>query len=40
MKSFLTIRTGNAWVHLWAYHAISPHVTTDMRLIVNDFNIK
>jgi len=40
MKSFLTVRTGNAWVHLWAYHAISPHVTIDTRLIVNDFNIK
>jgi hypothetical protein len=40
MKSFLTVRTGNAWVHLWAYHAISPHVTVDTRLIVHDFNIK
>jgi hypothetical protein len=40
MKSFLTVRTGNAWVHLWAYHAISPHVTIDTPLIVKDFNIK
>jgi len=40
MKSFLTMRTGNAWVHLWAYHAISPHVTIDTRLIVHDFNIE
>jgi hypothetical protein len=40
MKSFLTWRTGNAWVHVWAYHAISPHVTVDTRLIVNDFGIK
>jgi hypothetical protein len=40
MKSFLTVRTGNAWVHLWAYHAISPHVTIDTRLVVHDFNIK
>jgi hypothetical protein len=40
MKSFLTIRTGKAWVHLWAFHAISPHVTVDTRLIVHDFNIK
>jgi hypothetical protein len=39
MKSFLTLRTGNAWVHLWAFHAISPHVTVDTRLIVHDFNI-
>lgn len=40
MKSFLTIRTGNAWVHLWAFHAISPHVTVDTRLIVHDFHIR
>jgi hypothetical protein len=40
MKSFLTWRTGNAWVHVWAYHAISPHVTVDTRLIVRDFGIK
>jgi hypothetical protein len=40
MKSFLTIRTGNAWVHLWGFHAISPHVTLDTRLIVRDFDIR
>ena len=40
MKSFLTWRTGNAWVHVWAYHAISPHVTVDTRLIVSDFKIR
>jgi hypothetical protein len=40
MKSFLTVRTGNAWVHVWAFHAISPHVTVDTRLIVRDFNIR
>jgi hypothetical protein len=39
MKSFLTFRTGNAWVHLWAFHAISPHVTVDTRLVVADFHI-
>ncbi len=39
MKSFLTWRTGNAWVHVWGFHAISPHVTVDTRLIVRDFNI-
>ena len=39
MKSFLTMRTGNAWVHMWGFHAISPHVTVDTRLIVQDFNI-
>jgi len=39
MKSFLTMRTGNAWVHMWGFHAISPHVTVDTRLIVKDFGI-
>lgn len=29
IKSVLTVRTGNAWVHVWAYHAIAPHVTLD-----------
>src|SRR5579863_6628633 len=40
MKSFLTVRTGNAWVHMWGFHAISPHVTVDTRLIVADFHIQ
>jgi hypothetical protein len=39
MKSFLTMRTGNAWVHMWAFHAITPHVMVDSRLVVRDFNI-
>src|SRR5262249_50720791 len=29
VKSVLTLRTGNAWVHVWAYHAIAPHVLID-----------
>jgi hypothetical protein len=40
MKSFLTFRTGNAWVHMWAFHAITPHVMVDTRLIVHDFDIR
>jgi hypothetical protein len=40
VKSFLTLRTGNAWVHLWGFHAVSPHVTVDTRLIVQDFKIR
>ena len=40
MKSYLTFRTGNAWVHMWAFHAITPHVMVDTRLIVQDFNIR
>jgi hypothetical protein len=34
IKSYLTLRTGNAWVHLWAYHAIAPHVTSDTPVVV------
>jgi hypothetical protein len=40
VKSFLTFRTGNAWVHMWGFHAIAPHVMVDTRLIVNDLNIR
>lgn len=29
IKTFLTIRTGNAWVHVWAYHALAPHTLQD-----------
>jgi hypothetical protein len=40
MKSFLTFRTGNAWVHMWGFHAITPHVMVDTRLVVHDFDIR
>jgi len=40
VKSFLTLRTGNAWVHLWGFHVISPHVTADTGLIIRDFGIR
>jgi hypothetical protein len=40
IKSFLTLRTGNAWVHLWAYHAIAPHVTVDTPNTVNVFKLR
>jgi hypothetical protein len=39
IKSVLTVRTGNAWVHLWAYHAIAPHVTVDTPNTVNVFKL-
>jgi hypothetical protein len=39
IKSYLTLRTGNAWVHLWAYHAIAPHVTSDTSIVVKIFGI-
>jgi hypothetical protein len=38
-KTFLTLRTGNAWVHVWAYHALAPHTLEDTPLIVRIFRI-
>jgi hypothetical protein len=29
IKSVLTLRTGNAWVHAVSYHAVAPHVLID-----------
>jgi hypothetical protein len=39
VKSALTVRTGNAWVHVWAYHAIAPHVWADTPVIVDALSI-
>lgn len=39
-KAWLTLRTGNAWVHAWAYHAIAPHVWADTPLIVKIFGVR
>ena len=39
-KTVLTLRTGNAWVHVWAYHAIAPHVINDAPLMVKIFHIR
>jgi hypothetical protein len=38
MKSYLTLRTENAWVHMRAFHAFTSHVIVDTRLIVKGFN--
>jgi hypothetical protein len=40
MKTVLTLRTGNAWVHVWAYHAFAPHTLADSPNIVHIFDIK
>jgi hypothetical protein len=40
VRSYLTMRTGNAWVHMWGFHAVSPHVMVDARLVVRNFNIR
>jgi hypothetical protein len=39
IKSVLTLRTGNAWVHLLAYHVIDPHVTVDTPNTVKIFKL-
>jgi hypothetical protein len=39
VKSVLTLRTGNAWVHAWAYHVFEPHVLIDTPTIVQIFKI-
>jgi hypothetical protein len=39
IKSVLTLRTGNAWVHALSYHAVAPHVIVDAPLVVKIFGI-
>jgi hypothetical protein len=39
-KTVLTVRTGNAWVHVWAYHALAPHTLADTPHLVHVFNLK
>jgi hypothetical protein len=39
VKSVLTLRTGNAWVHVCAYHAIAPDAWLDTPLIVQVLGI-
>ncbi len=39
IKSLLTLRTGNAWVHLLAYHSVVPHVSVDTPTVVDAFEI-
>lgn len=40
VKSVLTLRTGNAWVHAVAYHAVAPHVFIDAPHVVHVFGIE
>lgn len=39
-KTVLTVRTGNAWVHVWAYHALAPHTLADTPHMVHVFHLK
>jgi hypothetical protein len=38
-KTWATVRTGNAWVHVWAYHAFVPHTLMNTPLIVRVFRL-
>jgi hypothetical protein len=38
-KTLLTVRTGNAWVHVWAYHALAPHTLADTPHLVHVFHL-
>ena len=40
IKSVLTLRTGNAWVHAIAYHSIAPHVFVDGPHVVHVFGVR
>ena len=40
MKTLLTVRTGNAWVHAWAYHAFAPHTLIDTPHLVKVFGLR
>lgn len=40
IKTYLTVRTGNAWVHVWAYHAFAPHTLVDTPHMVDVFRIR
>ena len=39
-KSFVTLRTGNAWVHALGYHAIAPHTLVDTPMFAKIFGIR
>lgn len=39
IKSVLTLRTGNAWVHAFSYHLVAPHLIVDTPLVVKIFAI-
>jgi hypothetical protein len=38
-KSFVTLRTSNAWVHALGYHAVAPHTLLDTPMIARVFHL-
>jgi hypothetical protein len=39
IKTVMTLRTGNAWVHAIGYHAVAPHVLVDAPMIGKVFGL-
>jgi hypothetical protein len=39
IKTVITLRTGNAWVHAFGYHAIAPHVLVDAPMVAKVFHL-
>ena len=39
-KSYLTLRTGNAWVHAFGYHIVAPHMVVDAPLVLRAFALR
>jgi hypothetical protein len=39
VKAYLTLRTGNAWVHFWGYHVLWPHVSGDTTVFAKIFSL-
>ena len=38
-KSYVTLRTSNAWVHALGYHAVAPHALFDAPMIAQVFHL-
>jgi hypothetical protein len=39
VKTYLTLRTGNAWVHFWGYHVLWPHISGDTTVFAKIFSL-
>jgi hypothetical protein len=35
-----TVRTGNAWIHVWAYHAVASRTLIDAPHVVQIFRLR
>ena len=39
-KSFVTLRTSNAWIHAIGYHAVAPNTLLDAPMIAKIFGLR